>query len=110
MTLRYCWHNAKYMRYTCYGIVYVIHMCAVLWSAVLHTMLHAAQPLHPLHSLALDWLHTNLQNCNQTYQTILSPLGARLCTKTWLKHNKQDCWGPSHMLGHTHSLCISHIN
>ena len=37
------------MCYTCCGIVCAAHMCAVLWSAVLHAMLCAAQPLQPLY-------------------------------------------------------------
>ena len=28
--------------------MYAPHMCAVVWSPVLHTVLHAAQPLQPL--------------------------------------------------------------
>ena len=43
-----CWHNARYTCYTCCGIVYAAHMGAVLWSAVLHAMLYATQPLQPL--------------------------------------------------------------
>ena len=36
-----------------------VHMYTVLWSAVLHAVLHTAQPLQPLHSPAPDWLHTS---------------------------------------------------
>ena len=36
------------MCYTCCSVVYAAHMCAVLWSAVLHALLHAAQQLQPL--------------------------------------------------------------
>ena len=40
-------------------------MCAVLYSTVLHSVLHTIQPLQPLHSPALDWLHTSQHNNNQ---------------------------------------------
>ena len=44
-----CWHNARHMCYTCCGVVCAAYMRAVLWSAVLYVVLHAAQPLQPLH-------------------------------------------------------------
>ena len=47
------WHNTRYICYTCCGIVCVAHMGAMLWSAVLHAVLRAAQPLQPLHSPTL---------------------------------------------------------
>ena len=36
--------NARYMYYTCFGILYADHMYAVLWSSLLHAVLSAAQP------------------------------------------------------------------
>ena len=47
-----CRHNARYMCHTYCGVVHAAHMCAVLWSMVLHTVLYAAQPLQ---SLQLQW-------------------------------------------------------
>ena len=44
----WCWYNARYMYYTLYSIVCTAHMCAVLWSTVLHVVLCAAQPSQPL--------------------------------------------------------------
>ena len=46
----WCWHNARYMCYTCYRIVCPAHMCAVLYSGVLHAVLSTAQPSQPLHN------------------------------------------------------------
>ena len=66
---RWCWHNARYMCYTCYSIVCPVCMCAAAWSTVLHAVLHAAQPSQPLYYPVPDWSHTSQHNNNQTYQS-----------------------------------------
>ena len=85
------------------------HMGAVLWSMVLHAVLHSTQPLQPLHSPAPDWSHTSQHNNNnQTHQLIPSPLGAWLCTRAYPRYNRQVLLGGLAPCQGIPSACVSH--
>ena len=84
-------------------------MGAVLWSAMLHALLHSIQLLQPLYSPAPDWTHTNQHNINnQTYQLIPLPLGAWLWTRAYPRYNRQVLLRGLALCQGISSACISH--
>ena len=86
-----------------------VYMGAVLWSVVLHAVLHSTQPLQPLHSLVPNWSHTNWYNIiNQIHQLIPSPLGAWLCTRAYPRYNRQVLLGSLALCKDIPSACVSH--